>query len=51
MIELLRLIVEFTPTEKDDQLLDSFEHFIAQNPELASMFLRFILGLARAKKD
>lgn len=51
MLELIRLLVEFTPTEKDDAVLDAFEHFLAQNPELANMVLRFLLGIARAKKD
>ena len=49
MIELLRTIALFTPTQKDDELIAKLDKFIDDNPELAAMLLKFLLGLAKAK--
>ena len=49
MFDLLKMIVEFTPTEKDDELLDRFEAFIENNPELIPVIMSVILKLARHK--
>lgn len=45
MLELLKLLVEFTPTEKDDRILEDLESFIVENPEVVG----FIFKLLRHK--
>lgn len=45
MLELLRLLVEFTPTEKDDEVLAKVESFLQANPQLIGL----VFQLLRAK--
>lgn len=51
MFELLRILVKFTPTQKDDEILAQFEKFMAENPELAAMALKFVLSILRTKNN
>lgn len=49
MIELFKTLAAFTPTEKDDQFIDSLQKFLDENPELASVIIKILLGLIKAK--
>ena len=49
VLQLLKALVEFTPTEKDDELLAQLESFLENNPELAAMVLKFALSMLRTK--
>lgn len=51
MFSLLKMLVEFTPTQKDDEALAQFEKFIENNPELAAMAVKFIFKLLRTKDE
>lgn len=49
ILSLLKAVVEFTPTQKDDELLAQFESFLEENPELAAMALKLVLSMLRSK--
>jgi hypothetical protein len=53
LLHLLRTIVEFTPTQKDDELLARLEVFLKNDPELTkelgSVIMKMFLKLLRQK--
>lgn len=49
MLALLRLIVEFTPTEKDNEALLKLESVLHENPVLFAEFAKLFFKVLRAK--
>lgn len=49
IMSLLKALVEFTPTQKDDELIAQLESFLENNPELAAMVLKLALSMMRSK--
>lgn len=50
-LSLLRSIVEFTPTQEDDEFLAKVDAFLDKNPELAMMAFKLIMSFLRAKQS
>ena len=49
ILELLRVAAEFTPTERDNELLDDLESFLERNPEIAALAFKLMLGFLKSK--
>ena len=49
MYDLLKLFIDFTPTKKDDQILQDAEQFLNQNKHLIGTVLSLAFQVLRAK--
>lgn len=47
MFSLLKMIVEFTPTQKDDEFLAMAEAFLEEHPELAAEIISLVLKIIK----
>ena len=49
MLQLIRLLVEFTPTQKDDEVFEMIESFLSSNPELSTEILSLLIKVIKLK--
>jgi len=50
-LDIIRMVVEATPPDWDDEALAKLEAFIDENPELAAMAVKIFFGMLRAKSN
>ena len=48
--DIIETIVKLTPTQKDDEWLESLERFIDRNPQLLPIIFKLLISTARAKE-
>lgn len=51
LLDIIRAVVQFTPTKKDDEALESLEKFIDENPEILLMLAKLGLKLLKSKSE
>lgn len=51
MLELFKLFVRYTPTEKDDKVLADVEQFLNSNPALKDAVLSLVFKVLRTRID
>jgi hypothetical protein len=51
ILQLIKAIVKFTPTEKDDEAIAHIESFLEQHPELALTVLKLLMSLLKSKSE